>query len=134
LIAIPANCPNASRRVVNDWDCNGSCHLKFFDHPRKPIKSVARLQFAGGHIGQFRENDRRIIHSVGYFKSPVPTKKSIPIEIVAFTESRPVAFPDHADRTLLSARLFPSSRCSASRDSSLHAQSCLIDKDFSALG
>ena len=40
LIAIPANCPNASRRVVNDWDCNGSCHLKFFDHPRKPIKSV----------------------------------------------------------------------------------------------
>src|SRR5882724_3287309 len=44
-------------------------------------------------------------------------KKSILIEIVAFTESRPVAFPDHADRTLLSARLFPSSRCSASRDS-----------------
>ena len=70
LIAIPANCPNASRRVVNDWDCNGSWHLKFFDHPRKPIKSVARLQFAGGHIGQFRENDRRIIHSVWYFKSP----------------------------------------------------------------
>src|SRR6476646_6876225 len=47
----------------------------------------------------------------------VPTKKSILIEIVAFTESRPVAFPDHADRTFLSARLFPSSRCSASRDS-----------------
>jgi hypothetical protein len=50
-------------------------------------------------------------------KLPVPTKKSIFIEIVAFTESRPVAFPDHADRTLLCARLFPSSRCSASRDS-----------------
>jgi hypothetical protein len=47
----------------------------------------------------------------------VPTRKSILIEIVAFTESRPVAFPDHADRTLLPARLFPSSRCSASRDS-----------------
>jgi hypothetical protein len=32
----------------------------------------------------------------------VPTKKSILIEIVAFTESRPVAFPDHADRTCYS--------------------------------
>src|SRR2546428_14147266 len=31
---------------------------------------------------------------------PVPTKKSILIEIVAFTESRPVAFPDHADLSL----------------------------------
>jgi len=27
----------------------------------------------------------------------VPAKKSILIEIVAFTESRPVAFPDYAD-------------------------------------
>ena len=80
LIAIPANCPNASRRVVNDWDCNGSCHLKFFDHPRKPIKSVARLQFAGGHIGQFRENDRRIIHSVWYFKSPPVGSESSDLE------------------------------------------------------
>lgn len=49
--------------------------------------------------------------------TPLPTKKSILIETVAFTESRPVAFLDHADRTLLCARLFPSSRCSASRDS-----------------
>jgi hypothetical protein len=46
----------------------------------------------------------------------VPTKKFILIEIVAFSESRPVAFPDHADRTVFSARLFPSSRCSASRE------------------
>jgi hypothetical protein len=80
LIAIPANCPDASRRVVNDWDCNGSCHLKFFDHPRKPIKSVAHLQFAGGHIGQFRENDRRIIHSVWYFKSPPVGSESSDLE------------------------------------------------------
>src|SRR5713226_7262104 len=27
----------------------------------------------------------------------VPTKKSVHIEIVAFTESRPVAFPSHVD-------------------------------------
>ena len=46
-----------------------------------------------------------------------PTKKSVHIEIVAFTESRPVAFPSHVDSTLLSARLFPSPRRSASRDS-----------------
>src|SRR5258708_8289451 len=44
-----------------------------------------------------------------------PWQKSILIEIVAYTESRPVAFPDHADRTLFSARLFPSSRCSKQR-------------------
>jgi hypothetical protein len=47
----------------------------------------------------------------------VPTKNSAHIEIVAFTESRPVAFPGHADSTLLSARLFPSPRCSACGDS-----------------
>src|SRR5712664_3124847 len=47
----------------------------------------------------------------------VPTKKSVHIEIVAFTESRPVAFPSHVDSTLLSARLLPSPRRSASRDS-----------------
>src|SRR5216684_7135428 len=47
----------------------------------------------------------------------VPTKKPVHIEIVAFTESRPVAFLCHADPTFLSARLFPSPRCSASRDS-----------------
>src|SRR5260370_23270927 len=47
----------------------------------------------------------------------VPTKKSVHIEIVAFTESRPVAFPNHVHSTLLSARLFPSPRRSASRDS-----------------
>jgi hypothetical protein len=32
----------------------------------------------------------------------VPTKKSVLIEIVAFTVSRPVAFPGHADSTFLS--------------------------------
>jgi hypothetical protein len=44
-------------------------------------------------------------------------KSPFSLKLFAFTESRPVAFPDHADRTLFSARLFPSSRCSASRDS-----------------
>ncbi len=47
----------------------------------------------------------------------VPTKKPVLIEVVAFTVSRPVAFPGHADSTFLSPRLFPSSRRSASRDS-----------------
>ena len=41
----------------------------------------------------------------------VPTKKSILIEIVAFTESRPVAFPDH-DAVSRS----PHKRCDASAD------------------
>jgi hypothetical protein len=44
-------------------------------------------------------------------------KKSVHIEIISFTESRPVAFPGHLDPTFLSARFFPSSRRSASRDS-----------------
>jgi VWFA-related protein len=47
----------------------------------------------------------------------VSTKKSVHIEIVAFTESRPVAFPNHVHSALLCARLFPSPRRSASRDS-----------------
>src|SRR5256885_2313719 len=47
----------------------------------------------------------------------VPTKNSVQIEIVAFTEPQPVTFPGHADSTFLSARLFPSSCLSASRDS-----------------
>src|SRR6266513_3642065 len=45
-----------------------------------------------------------------------PTKNSVQIEIVAFTEPQPVTFPGHADSTFLSARLFPSSCLSASRD------------------
>src|SRR6266513_2434276 len=49
--------------------------------------------------------------------APVPSKKPVLIEIVAFTVSRPAAFPGHADSTFLSPRLFPSSRRSASRDS-----------------
>jgi len=48
---------------------------------------------------------------------PVPAKNSVQIEIVAFTEPQPGTFPGHADSTLVSARLFPSSRLSASRDS-----------------
>src|SRR5712664_339310 len=54
----------------------------------------------------------RTIHDLA-----VPTKNSVHIEIVAFTESRRVAFLCHANPTFLSARLFPSPRCSASRDS-----------------
>src|SRR6266481_6294700 len=49
--------------------------------------------------------------------SAVPTKNSVQIEIVAFTEPQPVTFPGHADSTFLSTRLFPSSCLSASRDS-----------------
>jgi hypothetical protein len=48
---------------------------------------------------------------------PVPTKKSVLVEIIAFAKPRRVAFSGHADPTFLSARLFPSARCSASRDS-----------------
>jgi len=48
---------------------------------------------------------------------PVPTKKSVDIEIIAFTESRPVAFPSHVESALFSARLFPHSRRPVSRDS-----------------
>ncbi len=44
----------------------------------------------------------------------VPTKNSVHIEIVAFTESRPVAFPSHVESALFSARLFPHSRRSTS--------------------
>src|SRR2546430_6578468 len=47
----------------------------------------------------------------------VPAKNSVQIEIVAFTEPQPVTFPDHADSTFVSARLFPGSCLSASRDS-----------------
>jgi len=47
----------------------------------------------------------------------VPTKKSVHIEIVVFMEARSVAFPNYGHFTLLSARLFPSPRRSASRDS-----------------
>ena len=48
---------------------------------------------------------------------PVPAKSSVQIEIVAFTEPQPVTFPGHADSTFVSARLFPGSCLSASRDS-----------------
>src|SRR5438874_4578211 len=47
----------------------------------------------------------------------VPAKNSVQIEIVAFTEPQPVTFPGHADSTFVSARLFPGSCLSASRDS-----------------
>ena len=49
--------------------------------------------------------------------SAVPAKNSVQIEIVAFTELQPVTFPGHADSTFVSARLFPGSCLSASRDS-----------------
>jgi hypothetical protein len=42
-------------------------------------------------------------------QSGVPTKKFVHIEIIAFTVSRPVAFPSHVESALFSARLFPSS-------------------------
>src|SRR5258708_17560793 len=66
-----------------------------------------------------KPTELRLLHLARRMGSlhPVPTKKSVHIEIVAFTESRPVAFPSHVDSTLLSARLFPSPRRSASRDS-----------------
>jgi hypothetical protein len=59
---------------------------------------------------------------------PVPTKKSVDTEIVAFTEARPVTFPHHGHSTLLSARLFPSPRRSASRDSCFRHQLLVLQR------
>jgi pyruvate formate lyase activating enzyme len=55
--------------VINYSDCDGSCHLVSFDHPPWLIKSVVQLQFAVGHVGQFRENDRKIIDSFAFQRS-----------------------------------------------------------------
>src|SRR2546430_10560655 len=66
----------------------------------------------------FEENTTAsAVQSVSFSERPVPTKNSVHIEIVAFTESRPVAFLGHADSAFLYPRLFPSPRRSASRNS-----------------
>jgi hypothetical protein len=39
--------------------------------PYEPFSAQrVRLQFAFGHVGQFRENDREIIDSLRHFKAP----------------------------------------------------------------
>ena len=64
LDATAPNCANVSRRPVNDCYCDGSCHPISFDHSPKLIEFVVYLQFAGGQIGQFGENESSIACSV----------------------------------------------------------------------
>src|SRR2546430_11932245 len=60
---------------------------------------------------------RMLAYITGTVDQSCPAKNSVQIEIVAFTEPQPVTFPGHADSTFVSARLFPGSCLSASRDS-----------------
>jgi hypothetical protein len=70
LDAIAPNCPEVSRRLVNDGYCDGSRHLVSFDRSPKPIESVVHLQVAAGYSVQFGQNDRKVIHGAQFCNPP----------------------------------------------------------------
>src|SRR5205807_9705195 len=91
-----------------------------FDGARRSVSvGSGALLFVAGFLHPFLDFGRRTRQGLLSLQRrlDLPAKNSVQIEIVAFTEPHPVTFPDHADSTFVSARLFPGSCLSASRDS-----------------